>query len=129
MELTLVLLESLMSKKLGYLFNFHDLGDGYWMVDTQDFFPDGDPYLVYIMGNDKGNFLITDRGHTLLHLSYESENMPSIANLNTDLPLEIKEREFVLESSASTLEANLVRFCSGITAWIDSQRVSPLMGT
>jgi len=126
MELTLDLLEGLMSQKGGYLFSFHDSGDGYWLVETQNFFPDGDPYLVYVMGNENGDFLITDRGHTQLHLSYESENIPIFSNIVIEKPLQFRDGELVFETSASMLEANLVRYISEISVLIDSQNVKPL---
>lgn len=50
-----------------------DRGDGRLVVTTPFFFPDGDPYLVYIEERPGGVLRLTDRGHTLMHLSYEND--------------------------------------------------------
>ena len=42
-------------------------------VETPFFFPDGDPYQIYIKELPGGNLKLSDMGHTMMHLSYENE--------------------------------------------------------
>ena len=43
------------------------------IVETPFFFPDGDPYQIYLKEMPNGIIRLTDMGHTLMHLSYENE--------------------------------------------------------
>jgi len=43
------------------------------VISTPFFFPDGDPYLVYVVERPGGVLRLTDAGHTLMHLSYEND--------------------------------------------------------
>lgn len=43
------------------------------ILETPFFFPDGDPYQIYLKEMPNGILRITDMGHTLIHLSYENE--------------------------------------------------------
>jgi len=43
------------------------------IVETPFFFPDGDPYQIYLKEMPNGIMRITDMGHTFMHLSYENE--------------------------------------------------------
>jgi hypothetical protein len=48
-------------------------GNGRLVIATPFFFPDGDPYLVYVEERPGGVLRLTDAGHTLMHLSYEND--------------------------------------------------------
>jgi hypothetical protein len=50
-----------------------DRGQGHFLVKTPFYFPDGDPYLIYIQERPAGLIRLTDAGHTLMHLSYEHD--------------------------------------------------------
>jgi hypothetical protein len=50
-----------------------DRGKGRLVISTPFFFPDGDPYLVYVEERPGGVLRLTDAGHTLMHLSYEND--------------------------------------------------------
>ena len=50
-----------------------DRGNGRLVLTTPFFFPDGDPYLVYLEERPGGNLRLTDAGHTLMCLSYEND--------------------------------------------------------
>jgi hypothetical protein len=43
------------------------------IVETPFFFPDGDPYQIYLKEMPNGIIRLSDMGHTLMHLSYENE--------------------------------------------------------
>ncbi|MCX6327207.1 MAG: DUF1828 domain-containing protein [Bacteroidia bacterium] len=43
------------------------------VVETPFFFPDGDPYQIYLKEMPNGIIRLSDMGHTFMHLSYENE--------------------------------------------------------
>ena len=47
--------------------------DGTPMVNTPFRFPDGDTYPIYISPSPSGDLTLSDRGHTLMHMSYEHD--------------------------------------------------------
>jgi len=44
-----------------------------YLIETPFYFPDGDPYQIYIKEMPGGVIRLTDMGHTLMHLSYEND--------------------------------------------------------
>ncbi len=47
--------------------------DGTPMVNTPFRFPDGDTYPIYIATSPSGDLTLSDRGHTLMHMSYDHD--------------------------------------------------------
>lgn len=47
--------------------------DNVMMLDTPFSYPDGDRYPIYLSETGTGGMRLSDRGHTLMHLSYESD--------------------------------------------------------
>lgn len=47
--------------------------DGALMVRTHFTFPDGDGYPIHLSEAPAGGLRLSDRGHTLMHLSYEHD--------------------------------------------------------
>lgn len=47
--------------------------DGAFMVRTHFEFPDGDSYPFYLSEAPAGGVRLADRGHTLMHISYEHD--------------------------------------------------------
>ena len=47
--------------------------DGALMVRTHFQFPDGDRYPIHLSALDSGAFRLSDRGHTLMHISYDHD--------------------------------------------------------
>ena len=43
------------------------------MIDTPFTFSDGDHYSYYVSETSSGSVLLSDRGHTLMHISHEDE--------------------------------------------------------
>ena len=46
------------------------------MLETPFTFPDGDHYPIYVSTDSGGNIVLSDRGHTLMHMSYEHDVDP-----------------------------------------------------
>lgn len=47
--------------------------DGAMMVHTHFQFPDGDHYAIQLSQTTQGELRLSDRGHTLMHISYEHD--------------------------------------------------------
>ena len=47
--------------------------DGSWMIRTNFQFPDGDHYPIHVSPVPPGGIRLSDRGHTLMHISYEHD--------------------------------------------------------
>jgi hypothetical protein len=51
----------------------HEREVGLYFVETPFAFPDGDHFVIYIQALPGAKFRITDRAHTMLHLSYSND--------------------------------------------------------
>ena len=51
----------------------HMRDDGELMLDTPFTFPDGDHYPIYLSETRAGSVVLSDRGHTLMHIGYEHD--------------------------------------------------------
>ena len=51
----------------------HKRDDNVWMLDTPFTFPDGDAYPLYLSKTVTSGVRISDLGHTLMHISYETD--------------------------------------------------------
>ena len=47
--------------------------DGALMLRTRFLFPDGDAYPIHVLEAPAGGIRLSDRGHTLMHISYEHD--------------------------------------------------------
>ena len=47
--------------------------DGALMLRTRFIFPDGDGYPIHLLEAPGGGVRLSDRGHTLMHISYEHD--------------------------------------------------------
>jgi hypothetical protein len=63
-------LAPLISSALAQEVQLHARGDGEAQVEVPFYFPDGDGLVVYIRQMPDGRYEVTDKAHTLLHLSY-----------------------------------------------------------
>ncbi len=43
------------------------------MLDSSFSFPDGDHYPIYLSETGSGSVVLSDRGHTIMHMSYEHD--------------------------------------------------------
>lgn len=73
MALDRALLEKTLCERLCANVTIHKRDDGTLMLDTPFTFPDGDHYPVYLSETRTGGVVLSDRGHTLMHISYEHD--------------------------------------------------------
>lgn len=96
-------------------------------VETPFYFPDGDPYQIYLTELTTGGFRITDMGHTLMQLSYENDidnlRKGTRGNLLDQIQLELGLKEddgaFYLESTVDRVPENVFKLGQGITKIYD----------
>lgn len=67
------LLEKTLCERLCANVRIHERDDGVLMLDTPFTFPDGDHYPIYLSETSTGRVTLSDRGHTLMHISYEHD--------------------------------------------------------
>ena len=73
MTLDKALLERTLCERLCARVRVHMRDDGVLMLDTPFTFPDGDHYPIYLSEAGTGNVVLSDRGHTLMHIGYEHD--------------------------------------------------------
>ena len=73
MALDKALLENALCKRLCAKIRVHERDDGVLMLDSPFTFPDGDHFPIYVTETGSGNVTLSDRGHTLMHMSYEHD--------------------------------------------------------
>ena len=66
-------LENLLCNRLCTQIRIHRRSDGVLMLESPFRFPDGDQYPVYISESPTGSIRLSDRGHTMMHISYEHD--------------------------------------------------------
>ncbi len=66
-------LEKMLCERLCANVRLHERDDGVLMLDTPFTFPDGDHYPIYLSETRTGGVMLSDRGHTLMHISYEHD--------------------------------------------------------
>lgn len=96
-------------------------------VETPFYFPDGDPYQIYLSEIESGGFRVSDMGHTLLQMSYENDidllRKGTRGNLLGQIQLELGLKEddgsFYLESTVDDIPTNVFKLGQGITKIYD----------
>ena len=66
-------LERLLCERLCTNVRVHRRHDGVLMLESPFTFPDGDHYPIYLCETPGGGVKLSDRGHTLMHVSYEHD--------------------------------------------------------
>lgn len=98
------------------------LDDGSFAVDTAFYFPDGDGYSLYLQPTPVG-FRISDRGHTLMQLSYYMD-VTALRSGNRKTLFERslaargadeEEGELVIDAPKAELASAVVRFSQLVT--------------
>lgn len=100
-----------------------EMGQGEWRVGTPLRYPDGDGYLIYLRHSSDGSWRITDKGSTLMHLSYENDvgkfreggRARLFNQIIADTGLEEDDGEFFLSVPADELSAGLFLFGQAMT--------------
>jgi len=93
------------------------------IVDTPFFFPDGDPYQMYIKAMPGGLIRLSDMGHTLMHLSYDNDidayregtrgNL--LQNILTETDVKEENGEFYVDAQTDTLAPAVFRLGQALT--------------
>ena len=105
--------------------------DGVAMLDTPFTFSDGDHFSIYLQELRSGKILLSDHGHTMMHLSYE-HNVDSFykgdrAELREQIVRDCKIKEddgvFFVEISREQLGTALIRFGQALTRIYDLSMV------
>ncbi len=73
MALDHVQLERLLCERLCAEVRLHRREDDVLMMESPFTFPDGDHFPIYLSETAAGGVKLSDRGHTLMHLSYEHD--------------------------------------------------------
>jgi len=73
MNLDAQTIERAVDEAMRSVMRVHSRPDGVLMLDTPFTFPDGDHFPVYISADSDGSIVLGDRGHTLMHISYEHD--------------------------------------------------------
>lgn len=104
-----------------------DRGNGRLILTTPFFFPDGDPYLVYLQERPGGILRLTDSGHTLMHLSYENDidkfregtRGRLFEQILSEQDVIEQEGEFYIDAPSDALGSALFRFAQTLTKITD----------
>ena len=73
MTVNLDALQSLLCERLCEEVRIEQRPDGALMLQTHFEFPDGDRFPIHLSEAVSGGFRLSDRGHTLMHISYEHD--------------------------------------------------------
>lgn len=92
-------------------------------VSTPFSFSDGDSYSIYLSPLSTGGFRITDKGATMMHLSYENDidkfregtRGKIFDQILAEMDLSEDNGEFYIDSQADQLGASIFRFGQGVT--------------
>ncbi len=66
-------LKDLLCDRLCTQVRIHRRNDGVLVLESPFSFPDGDQYSVYLSESPTGSIRLSDRGHTMMHISYEHD--------------------------------------------------------
>ena len=66
-------LERLLCQRLCANVRVHRRHDDVLMLESPFTYPDGDHYPIYLSETSSGGVKLSDRGHTLMHVSYEHD--------------------------------------------------------
>lgn len=96
-------------------------------IETPFFFPDGDPYQIYLRPLRTGGFRVTDLGHTLMHLSYENDlgifrkgtRGYLLAEILLELGLNEDDGAFYLDTILGEIPESVFKLGQGITKIYD----------
>ena len=137
MALDQVQLEKLLCERLCTEIRIHQRQDDVLMIESPFTFPDGDHFPIYLTETTGGVIKLSDRGHTLMHVSYEHDvdlfYDGARASLREQIVREcgLKEDEgiFSIEAPPDEVAAALFRFGQALTkihdlTFLSRERVS-----
>lgn len=126
---------SLLNKNLADEVRLEERSDGVLMLDTPFVFPDGDNYSIYFSIEEDGHFLLSDKGNTIMHLSYKYD-VDSIFNdesqyaimlqiaRNARIELDEGAGNFWVKADAKSLPETIFRFGQALTKIYDLSFIS-----
>lgn len=126
---------ALLNKNLAGEVRLEERSDGVLMLDTPFVFPDGDNYSIYFSIEENGDFLLSDKGNTIMHLSYKydvdsifnDENqyaiMLQIAK-NAHIEMDEGAGNFWVKTDAKSLPETIFRFGQALTKIYDLSFIS-----
>ena len=127
MALDTELLGKMLCERLCAKIRIHKRDDGVYMLESPFSFPDGDHFPIYLSDTPSGSVMLSDRGHTLMHISYEhdtdafSEGARAVLWDQIVQECEIKEEEgvFKVETSPENIVEALFSFGQALTKIYD----------
>jgi Domain of unknown function DUF1828 len=92
-------------------------------IETPFFFPDGDPYQIYVKEMPGGIIRLSDMGHTLMHLSYDNDiekfregtRGKIFEQIKTETFVDENDGEFFIETPLEKLGINIFRLSQALT--------------
>lgn len=96
-------------------------------IETPFYFPDGDPYQLYVTEEEFGLLRLSDAGHTLMQLSYENDvdkfrkgtRAKIFNNILNELNLSEYDGEIFLKTDSTNLANDIFKFGQGLTKIYD----------
>lgn len=103
--------------------HLREKGENLVIVQTPFFFPDGDPYQIYLKEMPNGIIRLTDMGHTLMHLSYENDidkfregtRGKIFGQILSEFSVLEDDGEFYIETEIDNLVVNLFHIGQALT--------------
>ena len=107
--------------------------DGTPMVHTPFRFPDGDTYPIYVATSRSGDLTLSDRGHTMMHMSYdhdvdvvvEGTGRTHLERIMTESGLSWDEGAFRLDTPPDQLSEAVIVFGQALTRIYGLTLLSP----
>ena len=123
MTFELAAIQELLCKTLCHDVKVVERFDGTPMVNTPFRFPDGDTYPIYVATLPSGDLTLSDRGHTLMHMSYdrdvdifmEGTCRPHLERIVTESGLYWNGGAFHLDTSPEKLSESVIVFGQALT--------------
>ncbi len=120
-------LEKSLCERLCANVRIHRREDGALMLDTPFTFPDGDHYPIYLSETPAGGIGLSDRGHTLMHISYEQDvdayydgaRAALREQIVCETGIEENEGVFSIEAPPDRIADSLFRFGQAMTKIYD----------
>ncbi|MGN6213433.1 DUF1828 domain-containing protein [Parafilimonas sp.] len=97
------------------------------LIETPFYFPDGDPYQIYLKEHSAGSLMLTDMGHTLMHLSYENDidkyregtRGQLFDKILSELDIKEKDGQFYIITTPGEVSKSIFRFGQALTKIYD----------
>lgn len=120
-------LETVLCKSLCAEVKLHEKRQGFYFLETPFLFSDGDYFSIYLKKLPGGDVRLTDRGHTIMHLSYASDvdtlfegtRGRLMEEIQAELGIREEDGEFFLEAPQLEAGPAALRFAQALTKITD----------